>query len=181
MAPWFFGYLGAAGAGSGGAFELIETARITSSGNVSFTNIPDTYKHLTISFSASLTVADARMLLRFNNDGGNNYQETRMLGNTTSISGTTNSTISYALFGYGSGTNGLSNSFAAGEILIPNYSGSQKKTFKTDFGLADNNSWFTGIAGGWWDSTAAINSIQLFTAFGNFNTNTRFSLYGWNG
>ena len=78
-----------------------------------------------------------------------------------------------------SNTSGI---FSGGVIDILDYANTNK--YKTSRGLSGydaNGSGLLYLASGLWMNTAAITSIEITDALGNFATNSTFALYGIKG
>jgi hypothetical protein len=180
-----------AGGAAGGSFESIATATGTgSSGTITFSSIPSTYKHLQIRGLAKDTSvafdATAQVLIRFNSDSGNNYARHRLYGDGGSVTAVGAASQSGISLGAGM-TIGLPvNVLAASITDIQDYASTTKnKTVRTINGGNANESsgnYLLELSSGVWLNTAAITSISLVNNNGsNFNTQTVFSLYGIKG
>lgn len=181
------GIIASGGAAAAGAtsFESIATASGTgSSGTITFSAIPGTYKHLHIRGIARTTTAiddDQDIYIRFNSDSGNNYatHAVRGTGGTVGTNELASTSSMFALRG-ARGNNSSSNTLGASMIDILDYASTSKnKTMRAFAGNEDNDT--TGdvaISSGLWMSTSAITTIQLLTAADNWTTQTTFALYG---
>ena len=185
------GIMDGAGGAAGGSFESIATATGTgSSGTITFSSIPSTYKHLQIRGLAKDTSvafdATAQVLIRFNSDSGNNYARHRLYGDGGSVTAVGAASQSGISLGAGM-TIGLPvNVLAASITDIQDYASTTKnKTVRTINGGNANESsgnYLLELSSGVWLNTAAITSISLVNNNGsNFNTQTVFSLYGIKG
>lgn len=172
---WHWGILASSG-GAAGAYELIQTALVSVNGvGPTFTNIPQTYKHLQIRFtSASSTSSVSDALLRLNGDTGSNYVWHELQGNGSSVSSFANTSQTIMRVAT-QPANTQTNIFAAGIIDILDYANTNKNT--TIRTLAGNTSIDRRIHlySGLWLNTAAVTSI---TILGDPQINSRFSLYG---
>lgn len=193
MSPVPLGFWAAAGNGGAGAtFELISTAYGTgSSGVMAFSSIPQTYKHLQLRFSArsdaNFGTAPSTMYLYFNADVGYNkyaYHEYNAQGNGGSLNINNTSQADWiqlatSLFGSGS----TSGRYAYGVIDIPDYTYSGKS--KTAICLSSAADASTGYvaqhSGTYHASTTPLTTVTLQATSGNFDTSSRFSLYGIKG
>jgi hypothetical protein len=118
-----------------------------------------------------------------NNDSGNNYAY--FLYENTSQTAThivENLAQSSVQVGYGSAANAAAGNAGAGEVLLPGYAGTAfNKTVQTK-----NNARSVNTTGGmifadvWgnWQNAAAITRLQLIPSAGNWDTGSRFTLYG---
>ena len=177
------GIFSAAGAGVGfvDAYELIATAFGTgSSGTITFSSIPSTYKHLEIRYTAKNTATNRLINLTFNGIT-NPYRLHRLSGNGSVVFSSESGTapaIEMADFAASSTTTGA---VSAGVINILDYASSSKiTTIRALAGQAGaENS--THLASGALFNTTAITSLTFTTGSGSFATTTRFSLYGIKG
>jgi hypothetical protein len=146
---------------------------------ITFSGIPNTYKHLQIRYINTTSTVNQNLIFRFNGDTGSNYAWHRLLGDGASaiadgVSATTGMNI-----GRSSTT---SPSFAGGVFDILDYANTSKfKTSRTLYGNDQNGSGVIFFGSGLWQNTAAITSITITSAAGDFVTNSRFSLYGIKG
>ena len=181
------GFWAAAGAGGGGGsatYELIQT--VNASGSVStitFSSIPSTYKHLQLRISARSTQASygVDMPIRFNGDSGNNYAGHTLYATGNQVNAE-NSTSRNSLWIQNLVANANdANITTAFVIDILDYgSASKNKTARIFQGSSDSNLQRVNLSSSFWNSTAAITSIDVSTA-ANFNSISRFSLYGIKG
>jgi hypothetical protein len=159
-------------------YILLERIELNASAaSVTFANIPQTgYTDLKIVLST-----------RDTSTGGFAYN-IAFNGVTTSrtsrwIEGDGASAISYsttnALGGYNTLSTQTANTFASSEIYIPNYAGSNNKSFSVESTQENNATTSYMVMGaGLWSSSAAITSVALSSNSGNFVANSTFSLYG---
>lgn len=179
------GFLGASGSsGAASDFELIATAYGTgSSGVISFSSIPQTYKHLQVRAVTKNTGSGAGTTnnnLTFNGVT-TGYAQHLLTGNgstVTSTSGTNQSSI---------GAIGTAVSTVAGAMHgmildVLDYSSTSKNTtVRMLAGRLDGSTSNTVLLSGLFNNTAAISSMTFTLTNGNFATTTRFSLYGIKG
>lgn len=171
-----------------GSFESIATQTVGAGGaaSVTFSSIPQTYKHLQIRGISRLTANSAYPIVRPNNDSSTaNYTLHQMYGNGSSVQWYTSATGTFAgayVF-YGSGSNEPANCFGAGVINILDYTDTNK--YKTLTGLSGQESntstSYVFYSSSLWLSTSAITSITLAAASGNLAQYTTFALYGIKG
>ena len=173
--------------GGGGAYESIATATGTgSSGTITFSSIPSTYKHLQIRWIArSSTVSDVAVALelQFNGDTGANYTRHSLYGDGSSALATGGANETTIFVRAGARRDGsTANTMGAAIVDIHDYSSTSKyKTLRAFAGADDNDA--TGqvaLSSGLWMNTAAISSITITTS-GSFMTSSVFSLYGIKG
>ena len=159
-------------------FTKIASVSVGSGGasSIDFTSIPSTYTDLVLKLSGRSTANDNWANISFN-------------GSTASFS-------SRGLYGDGSSTGSYSRSdnvntiandsststastFSNGEIYIPNYAGSNNKSYSVD-SVTENNATavLTSLVAGLRSNTAAITSITLTPNGGNFAQYSTATLYG---
>ena len=177
-----------AAGGGGGAYDLLETTTLaTSASSVSFTGLGSysDYAHLQIRWvgrgDAAVITSDATM--RVNSDSGSNYAQHYLRGDgstVTSDASTSRTNFTVGTVPFGSST---ANAFGVAVIDILDFSSANKNTtFRIFSGDTITNQ--VALRSGLYISTSAITSLELFgsTVGGrNWNTGTRFSLYGIKG
>lgn len=163
------------------ATNLLASATST----ITFSNIPNTYKHLQIRYIARSTRADAYgyFRIRFNGDSGSNYSSHNLYGTGATVASNASTSASSIESTQITGASATASIFGAGVIDILDYANTNK--FKTERFLTgddrNNTQGFIYFKSGLWMNTAAITSITISDEFNNFDTNTRFSLYGIKG
>lgn len=169
------------------SYESIATTTLSSTAtSVTFSSIPDTYRHLQL-----------RVMTRFaGNDGGFGfyYNGDTNPGNYRShfiLNGSASNPVGYTIGdGYMSWTT-ANNSWTAGFyttfiVDITNYTSTNKnKVSKTMSGAVTPSNQFQTFSQTWWNNQNAINSIRFdATAQGgtsSFAANSTFALYGIKG
>ena len=144
--------------------------------SVTFSSIPQGYTDLVVVASLQTTAVTDRVIAQFNNDTGNNYSWTRILGNGSSATSNRYSNqngTEIADYAPNSGSN-----FLASIINIQNYSNST--TYKTNLVRYNNADYVTVAVAGLWRNTNPITSITLVPTSGgsNFKIGSTFTLYG---
>ncbi len=177
------GIMDGAGGVAGTSYESIASASGTgSSGTITFSSIPSTYKHLEIRQISRVSVVASDCNLRFNSDTGSNYSWHRLMGNGSAASvaaGVSNTYIELPATSYSSL---LSNVYGTSVTSILDYADTNKfKTVRSLGGFEDNSSGLVLFCSGNWRSTSAVTSISLITGSGSWTTDTRFALYGIKG
>ena len=180
------GFLGTGVAVSASSYESIATAAGTGAASVSFTSIPQTYKHLQIrvltkdTTSASNTAYPA--FLQFNSDTGSNYNYHYLLGNGTTATAVGSATTTDAwVYGADSIATNAS-TFGVAIIDIIDYASTTKnKTTRYVSGLDYNGSGFIALGSNLWRNTAAITTIDIAANFSGFSSSATFALYGIKG
>ena len=177
--------------GSLSAFDSIQTFAVGSGGSASitFSSIPDTYKHLQVRALIRSTVSAGSfdVLMRFNGDTGNMYTGTQLYGdgagtgNQNGLNGGVASSNAYPF--YTIGDTGQSNVFGPGILDVIDYTNTGKyKVWKSLEGFDQNGSGgHILLRAGSYISLNAISSITFTPDAGSFKENTHFALYGIKG
>lgn len=195
MSPVPLGFWAAAGAGASGggigtpAYDLISSTTGAGSTIVTFSSIPNTYKHLELRYQIRESANSVNtLLLRFNSISTSSYSHQRVYAD-----GTTNfnaSTISAARVASTTSINlgpdgGIGQfDICTGIITVNNYSStSVAKTVASLQGKAGADKSVASIyyGSGGFNSTSAIDTLTILTSAGNFGSNSRFYLYGIRG
>jgi hypothetical protein len=168
-----------------GAFDSIATVTVGAGGSslITFSSIPQTYKHLQIRSIARNNTGsgnqDTQAAMRFNSDSGANYTYHLVGGNNVSIyagggTGATNATA-----GIVAGGGAPANCFAVGICDILDYTDANKyKVVRLSSGDEYNNSnsnlyYWSNL----WLNTSAITRIDI-TNSNNYAQYSQFALYG---
>jgi hypothetical protein len=167
-----------------GSYDAIGTATGTgSSGTITFSSIPSTYKHLQIRAlgRSSYAGTNVQIAMRFNSDSASNYSTHYLVGvgsGSGTSSGTANTT--YIEGGQMAGANLLASTYGVTIIDILDYQNTNKnKTSRSLSGFDENGSGQVIFSSGAWrNSASAISSITLIAGAGNWTTATQFDLYG---
>jgi hypothetical protein len=173
------GLLGGNG-GAAGSYESIATAVGTgSSGSITFSSIPSTYKSLQIRFIANSST-NYGLLIHLNGDTAANYSYHRLQGNGSAaaaagVASTSNTYVATSI--------PVTYSGAAIIDIVDYASTSKNKTIKTFYGDDTNGAGQVQLSSVAWYNTAAITSISLkLEASGSpLSTNSIFALYGIKG
>ena len=167
--------------------EPIATQLLASAtGTITFSNIPQTYKHLQLRVfgkSARASFGDT-LFVKANGDTGANYYGHYMIGNGATASAGSYGSTTGVYIGQVAGASANASTFGATIIDILDYSNVYKyKTFRDLDGMDNNDTNGAMVMrSGLWNNTAAITSLSIVTDSGsNFTTNSRFSLYGIRG
>jgi hypothetical protein len=155
--------------------------------SIDFTSIPSTYNDLYLKFSlratnsSSARAEDSLLLAINNNTTGTNYTSRYLRGNGSSVgSGTVTSGYSGCYIGEFNGSTSTANTFANGEMYIPDYLSSNNKSFSIDIVQETNGTTaYSHLMGNIWNQTSAITRLT-FTDI-NSNTFAQYSsiyLYG---
>jgi hypothetical protein len=164
------------------AYVPIQTVTVGSGGaaGIEFTNIPQTYTDLLIKISSRGTNAGTAVAYQISfNSNTSNFSSRILGGNGSSVS-------SYSdqprRIGLTSAAGATASTFGNGEIYIPNYAGSNNKSYSAD-AVSENNATAAEahIFAGLWSNTAAITSVTLTPQFDNFAQYSTATLYGIGG
>jgi hypothetical protein len=148
-----------------------------------FTSIPQTFTHLQLRCFGRTTNASigAFGYIYYNLDFGNNYTQHYLQGDGSSAS----SSGAVSLIGNNlvtpTGSSATSNVYNNTIVDILDYSNANKyKTNRQIGGFDNNGSGYVQMFSGLWQSTAAINLIQVSTGNSSvyWAAGTRFDLYG---
>ncbi len=163
------------------AYEFIGAASPTGT-TVSFTSIPQTYKHLRLHIvgRSTYTAYDQQGYVTFNSDTGSNYRKRYTLsnGSTPLYASSGAAAYSWALPDF-PGSYIDSNNFGSGVCEIFDYSDTNKITTLSGFGGYSYGGY--GQATGYWNNTAAVTRIDIQIANGNWASGSHFALYGIKG
>jgi hypothetical protein len=170
------GILASSGAVAGGSYESIATATGTgSSGTITFSSIPSTYKHLQIRYISKNTASGTDAYIQLNSSVDSVYRH-QLLGSGGSVGASANSGIAYILLTAGS--SGTS-AFGVGVVDILDYASTTKaKTVRSLSGFDINSSGLLGLGSALWTSTDAITDVLIKSAGTNFAVGTQYALYG---
>lgn len=180
------------GGAPAGAYEWISTVNGTgSSGTVTFSSIPQTYKHLQIRATACSTRSDASSAgfrIRFNGDtttaGWTHYLQGYPNAGTAPQSQNF-STTGYTYIGDLTTIFNSDQAYTGSTVIdILNYTSTvANKTTRSLNGFIRPTITESRIqlVSGLWPSTAAVTSISLITSVNFFTNNSKFSLYGIKG
>ena len=177
------GFLGEGVAASTNSYESIATATSTgSSGTITFTSIPSTYKHLQLRAFLNNNNGNISVTTTFNSDTGANYAQHSLYGDGSSVtatSSTSRSNIS-AMFYTGNATS----TYWPTIVDILDYADTNKyKVARSLSGGDFNGSGYILFMSSLWQSTSAINSITVtnFASGVNFSSGSTIALYGVKG
>lgn len=173
-----------------GAAGMVEIETIEGDGTgatIDFTSIPTTFRHLLIIGQARFdgAVTEALIEVRFNNDSGANYNEQDLFAD--GVSAVTNAAINQNEITLGKvpGASATANHAGQLEAMIPNYDAENLyHTISGEYSHIRNDTiadFETGVSGGQWKDTTAINRITLLSTTAsadNFDTGSIFTLYG---
>jgi hypothetical protein len=159
-------------------FELIASSTVGSGGaaSIDFTSIASTYTDLVLKVSTRSNTAAALTAVNLSlNSSTASFTAKFLLGTgSAAVSG------SQARFtGHADAATATSNTFQNGEIYIPNYAGSNYKSYSADSVQEDNTTAaYASLIAGLWSNTAAITSVTLTPDAGSFVQYSTAYLYG---
>jgi hypothetical protein len=163
-------------------YSKIATYTVGSSGvsNITFLNIPQNYTDLCLllSFRAVNSGSagyDFYADMSFNGSTSN-ASFRRLAGYITTVNSDTGSRLYAASF---LGSTGTASTFGNAQVYIPNYAGSNNKSYSGESAAETNTtSNYLDMTAGLWSNTAAITSITLTPSAGNFAQYSSAHLYG---
>jgi hypothetical protein len=144
---------------------------------ISFTSIPQTYTDLVVVASVKATSGSNEVLrAQVNSDTGSNYSYTYVQGVSAGAQSgrASNSTLILAQAG-NQAIDEATSTFSPYTLNFMNYSNTTTNKTILARGAGTNQA---GASVSLWRNTAAITSIRLFIAAGNFDVGSTFSLYG---
>ena len=169
-------------------FTKIASVTVGSGGAASmeFTSIPAIYTDLCVKISArsDRNVYYTSFTVMTLNGSATSYSRRSVNGNAgTAYSQSGTDAPIYV--GFTSQATSTANTFSNTEIYIPNYAGSNNKSFSSDTVMENNDAtnYYLGLYSGLWSNTAAITSIKLELTDGgstyyNFVQYSTATLYG---
>ena len=169
------------------SFESIATSTVGAGGvdSITFSSIPQTYKHLQLRYIARTTRAEADdgFGIQFNSDTGTNYRYQYLAGSGSAASAYNEGSMTGLVVPYVSAANAPANAFGVGICDILDYRNTNKYTVAKIIGGEDGNgAGWVALNSAIWLNTAAITSITLQTnTLGNFVQHTQIALYGIKG
>ena len=169
----------------GGYWPIASAAGTGSSGTITLSSIPGTYKHLQVRYSVrcdGVSTSNAQLRLGLNGDTANNYTYHYLQGDGSTVSALGETAQGFATqYQASPGGGTTASTMGVGIIDILDYSSSSKnKTIRVFSGVDFNNA-YTGYAtssSNLWLSTAAITQMTFTLSFGNFTTASSIELYG---
>lgn len=163
-------------------YELIKGETLASSAaSYTFTAIPSTFTDLVLRISARMSVAGPDNVNVQINSFTNSHSYTELYANSGTVASSRSTGVGFfRLTNILPGTESTTNTFCSAECYFPSYAGSANKTMG-HFGAGESNSttipYITATAG-LLSQTAAITSLTITPAGGNFVSGSSFYLYG---
>lgn len=154
---------------------LIATSTVGAGGaaSIDFTAIAGTATDLYLVLSWNSSVNNDSIFIQFNGSASS-YTKRNLFGFGTGSPISQSGSDSY----FNSNKTTTANTFNSGQVYIPNYAGATNKSFSSeDVSEANGADSYANLTAGLWSSTAAITSIKLDLASGNFIVGSTASLY----
>jgi hypothetical protein len=171
--------------GAGGAWTLItETVTSGSAASVTFSGISASYRDLMVAVRGRGDASATNVLvgMQFNSDTGSNYQWEQFHIFSSSQVGVQSTAQAQIMIGIITAATGTANYCGAITARIFDYRGTTFfKQVCSPWAATLGTGGFQvgiGVYGGAWANTAAITSVKVFPAAGNFVDNSVVSLYG---
>jgi hypothetical protein len=166
MSP-VWGGAAAGGGGGGGAITLLNDVLLAADGTFDISGIAATYNDLLLVLEGRGTRAGAPnedVVLRFNNDSGANYDSEVAYGSAATLAAFGAAAGTFGELGIVPGATGTAGRFGVLTATIYGYAGTTRQKSYTSDWHSDHDSTTrqTGVAGGTWRSTAAVNRVQVF-------------------
>ena len=158
-------------------FIKIASVTVGSGGStsVSFSSIPSTYTDLCLKWSARSDANNTDMSVTFNGSSSN-FTQRRLVGTGSSVASYSETYVTYLM----NRSTATASTFSNAELYIPNYAGSNNKSFSIDQVNEDNatSNVLAILSAPLWSQTAAITSIVFAPNAGNLVQYSTFTLYG---
>jgi len=167
------------------SYESIATATGNgSSGTMTFSSIPSTFKHLQLRWFIKNTGSGSTQYIypiRFNSDSGSNYSAHYINANGSTVAASGNANMAGINFYFDWPAN-ISNTYGVAVFDILDYADTNKyKTTRSLNGYDANGSGQVAFNSGNWRSTSAINRIDISFNADAFATGSSIALYGIKG
>jgi parallel beta-helix repeat protein len=169
-------------AGSGGSSDFVKIAETVVGSavpSVTFSSISAAYRNLKLVITGRTDAAGTDFTILFNGDAGSNYQNV-LAYNGSAAGASANFSQTSATLGSTASSSSPANQAGVSEIMIYDYASTT--FYKSATSLSHR---LDGVSTAYileyavtWNSTAAINSIQVSSGAGNFITGSTFTLYG---
>jgi hypothetical protein len=163
---------------------IASTLLATTATGVTFSNIPQGYKHLQVRILArdNRAVTFDNLIIQANGDTGSNYSDHFIYSQSTTVGSGGDVSSTAPRVGTITGSSATANVFGSNVIDILDYTNTNK--YKTVRGLTGAITSGTGqivFRSNLWLNTAAITSLTFTPGGGSFVQYSRFSLYGIKG
>jgi hypothetical protein len=167
-------------------FNIAKQVLATAASSVTFSGIPQTFDDLIVRISAHSTDSNTvdNLVIRWNNDSGNNYVSIAMVGFDVTTQTTTLTNNTTYIQDIQLPTNSVNaNYFGSTEMYMPKYTATGEKQVRifnaSDVAANTSNSTRLTEMASYYKGTAAITSVSFASANGaNLSANSGFWLYG---
>ena len=152
----------------------------TAAATVTFSSIPSTYRDLVVRLSLNDNSGSVdRFHLIINNDTGNNYSLTRLVGDGSTATSMRQSGVGFMYLGYNT-VPSYTNIFGSSEIYIPNYaSAAIHPVGSISVGERNATESYIVPTAGLYNSASAITQLEIKSPFYTFTAGSSFYLYGY--
>ena len=157
-------------------FLIQEQILASTATSVTFSSIPQTYKHLQLRVVFKPTTGNATLDGRLNSDSGSNYTRHELGGNGSSVYSQFSTGTEIYQLAYANG--GITGYDGFGVVDILDYSSTVKNTTIRSLNARTDGIRLLSSA---WLNTAAVTSLTLNASADVLAIGSRFSLYGSNG
>lgn len=168
-------------------FVLLDTVTVGAGGasSVTFSNIPQYYKHLQVRAVLRPTTATNppyNTFIRFNSDTGANYARHLLRGDGATATSASAASTTSGLTAYSLASSDIANAFATFVTDVLDYSSASKyKTVRTLGGYDVNGAGSAMLTSSLWMATTSISNITFtHESVSNFAATSTFALYGVN-
>ena len=150
---------------------------------ITFSDIPQGYKHLQIRGIMRCSVASDNIVMRFNGDSGANYTWHVLRGSGSAASGANTVSTTGAELGWTTYSGQTASAFAGIIVDVVDYANTNKNTTLRSFSGGDINAsgGYITFSSAFWNNRDAVNTIDIIMGSGNFDQYSRLSLYGFKG
>jgi hypothetical protein len=157
----------------------------TTAASVTFSAIPSTYTDLVLRSSVRIqgdggTNDYGRTKWQVVINGSSTHSRTTLYGNGASAISERATTEGVLVpSGVTESENATTNTFASGELYLPNYTSTTNKPISS-FGTSEQNGTtaFASVGAHLFQTSTGISSIQIYSNFGNHASGSSFYLYG---
>jgi hypothetical protein len=161
--------------------SIATTTLATSTASITFSSIPQTYRHLQIRgiMRTDRALVRDQLRMQLNSDTGSNYVAHYLAGDGASVVAAANTGLPFMNNNSVPGATATASTFGAVVIDILDYTSTNKNTTVRLFNGVDmnNSNGYIELDSGLWLNTAAITSINI-AAIANLVQYTQLALYG---
>jgi hypothetical protein len=179
------GLLAGGVAASTTSYESIATTTLGSSqATITFSSIPSTFKHLQVRMIGRGTNASnsVDVFIRYNGSTSTYYRGHQLYGEGTTAYASADSATASGYAAYIPGNTNTANVFGVAVLDVLDYADTNKnKTSRSLTGYDSNGGGIILLRSSLWQTTSAVNQIELVCSAGSFDTYSKFALYGIKG